>query len=67
MLILSKDDIILLQGLRIKQLDDAITELISVIAWQYDTIHKPKRTRRSRSTVPQPTSTHVPQRTITEK
>lgn len=67
MLILSKDDIILLQSLRIKDLDDAITELIPVVARQYDTIHKPKRTRRSRSTTQQLTSTPMPHRTITEK
>lgn len=67
MLILSKDDIILLQGLRIKQLDDAITELISVIAQQYDTIHKPKRIRRSRDRLDKLTSAIASHRTITKK
>lgn len=67
MLILSKDDIILLQGLRIKQLDEAITELISVIARQYDTIHKPKRIRRSHDRLDKLSATIASHCTITKK
>lgn len=66
MLILSKDDIILLQQLRIKQLNEAITELIAIVARQYDTIHKPKRIRRSRDRLDKLTSTIASHRTITK-
>lgn len=65
------NDIILLQSLYIGYLNEAISELISVVADQYDRLHKPKRGRKLRdskaNTSPQLTPTPVPHRTITEK
>lgn len=42
-------EIILVQSIHIRELEEAFDELVSVIAWQYNQLHKPKRTRSKRS------------------